>query len=345
MEPSTAKVTSIRKNGSILKFCSEKCKVLLTKEPSEINVFAHSTENDRALLNVTGVVALKDVDSIYPSSASYVSAKLLAECLDQTLDEKNNTVVSMLICCRNQSDSDKRPFVLCALRSLNASRLVDFYVNSDFIPLDGRSYMGHVDDNNIIDYLRETRLTQKIIQKLENKDLSSYLQVQKHSETESNFWNEDAVYIGLPSNFQVRYPTRGFDCIQLPKHHQLLLHSPDTGIPGQNRVFLLCFGESYYDQLQEHPYIVSIRLIYNKFSHDIISKDVLGYLSLLADGVIISRDGKNEVLSTLVETLGSLSKLTSQRGQQMVDSVLPGMFEQAGCRNIMALIYRATCER
>ena len=338
-------------NGNNVKFCSRECKKLLTNKPSEIEVFAQSTESDMTLLHVTGVVTLKDVDSIYQSSASYTSSRLVAKSLDLTLDDESNTIVSMLVCNGNQSEI-QRPFALCALRTVSACRLVDFFVNSSFISLDGFSYMGDLYDDNMVDFFRETRLIQKVIQKLEDKAVFSFIRDNDNSNSDSYQWNIEAIDNKLPSNFRVRCPKSGteFNCIQLPKQHQLLLHSTDNVISGELRVFLLCFGESYCDQPQEYPYVVSMRIEFSKYA---FTKDNIGYGRILTDGVIISDDGKNEALSTLVERSGPqeheqvlyVHMVSIERGQQMVDSVLPGMFKQAGCRNVKALIYRAMCER
>ena len=222
-----------------------------------MKVVANLPESNVNLLNVRSVIKLKDVDSVYHSSASHISAKMLAKELDQTLEDDNNTIVSMLICKGNQGRY-RKPFALCALRSLYACRLVDFFINSSFVPLDACPYMGHVHDNNLVDNLRETHLTQKII--LEDKSLVSFLQDYDSLSSDLHNWDEDAISFtgtGLPSNFRARYPTSGFEfnCIQIPKHHQFLLHSTDNDIPGQKRVFFLCFGATYYDQSQECPYI------------------------------------------------------------------------------------------
>lgn len=332
---------SIIENGNTVKFCSEKCKELLTIKSTGIKAFA---DRNGSLLHVTGVVTLKDVDSIYLSSASYVSSRYLAEDLNQTLDDENNTIVSMVICNGNLT----RPFALCALRSLNACRLLDFFISSSFIPLDSCSYMTNLFDNHMVGCIRETCLTQKIIQKLEEKDLFSFIQDYDKSSSDSNSQSQSIgtsnIFNALPKNFQVEYPKSGseFNCIQLPKQHQLLLHSCDDGIPGQMRLFLLCFGERYCEQSQEYPYVISLRIQHNKMSQYIFFKDWSECGYLLADGVIISGDGNNEVLSRLVENLCSGLE---ERGQQMVDSVLPDMFKKAGCRNIKALIYRAICYR
>ena len=339
MEPSIANLRDVK---SGLKFCSEKCKALLTNKPSEIKTFVDLPASNVNFLAVMAVVKLKDVDSIYHSSASHISAKMLAKQLDQTLEDDNNTIISMLICKGNQ-EKHQRPFVLCALRSLNACRLVDFFVNSSFIPLDACPYMGYLSDSTIVDNLRETRLTQKII--LEDKNFVSFLQGSVNLSTDSSDRNKEAIsYIvnGLPSNFRVRYPTSGseFNCIQIPKHHQFLLHSIDNDIPGQLRVFLLCFGDCYHDQSQEYPYIASIRVCHNEYT---FSKKFAGHGNFSANGVIISDDGKNKVLSTLVDS--TLIGNDVERGQQMVDSVLPDMLEKAGCRNVKALTYRALCKR
>ena len=117
-------------------------------------------------------------------------------------------------------------------------------------------------------------------------------------------------------------------------------------------MFLLCFGETFYDpsqvcpDIQEYSYIASIRVHHNELSKHTFSKPIYGYGNVVANGVIISGDGKNKVLSTLAENSDDQERDQQiERGQQMVDSVLPGMFKQAGCRNVKALIFRALCKR